>query len=736
VDNKGHLPWHVWVSDFWVKGYKGYTGELREEGLRLGETLKSMLEQKRFKKLDSVWDRCLFLMKMDKWRQTEKQVEALIFDIIDASLKRRRIEDANMHAEDYLHSQQQHHIFSKRGLCGWLCWPCRLFYYLLCCRCCRKKKIEDGKAKKKSPIPKRRGVDFLQCCKVCWMCLKACILADLPQRPLPRHKRPNPYLQESFQRQTQAKRSPEANDNVLGARVRSKNLKEMTLEEHAKEAAAIEEDMIAKKMNDAENQKKRDLHHLMAILSQTDEFVREVEHCGGILDTDSMFWCYSWEFTLLIQKMLTVLVCSLAPKEQAQQVMSACMFFQVIVLIMCVDLEPFEMNLLNDVEMAMDIFMLYIVILAQLDWSRGLQVVSSGMIFISIAPLVMRMLLPSLPPDKEFDKAGNVVPVPKRPNVIELAVFVDHMGPNGMRRLKTVQRRIKKRFMQIHATQEEREEAAQELIKEKKIEKKRQAEYLGPTMRERIVELPKTLRGPVEAVAKVGWARIAWPSNFTAVHLAANAGHVEAINILHELGAVLTTADQWSLTPIDYAEQGGHDEVVRRIRELDDDAVVQRLPTRSRAGKAAKQLNSNNAMSNNFQDADAEPSPEKIGQPLEDREGERRPLMWEPPPKSPMSKKSRRDRDRGVVTSNGNVNVRGQVLKRDKQLPEHMAQRMSVWNEPGVQELMHKEVHGYNAPPESLLKQPSRTLSASGRARERPDRSERIKPTMSAPLVK
>lgn len=761
VNRKGHLPWHIFVSDFWVKGYKGYESNLRDEALHLGEYIRPLLQRGKIDKLHDMWDRCIFMTKIDKWHQTEKLVETSIFNIIDSSIKRRKIKDANASLE-HIH-KKDHRIFRcpKRG-------PC---YYLLCCGGCSKKKTvvkpsEAKKSNKKSCLGKCLS-RLCFCCKLCLRCCRICFMADLPSRPLPRHKRPNPYLQDDFlEKKVPMKRANEvvAGSPKIGAIARDKGYREMTLEDHAKEAQIIHEELTQAKLKNAAMQKKHDLHQLLHLLAATDEFVREVEHCGGILDHTSMFWCYSWEFILLVQKILTVLVSSLAPENQAQQVMSACMFFQLIVLIMCVDLEPFEWNVLNDIEIVLDLCMLYMVILAQLDWSLSLQVVSTGMVVIAITPLTLRMLLPSLPPGDVFDDQGHVVHAPKKArHVVELAVFCEALGVPGMRKLKRAQRRFKRKYLLTHGTQDQREEAAAQAQKEKKKQKK---EIVEPTMRERIEKLPKTLKGPVEAVAKVGWTKISWPSNFSAAHLAANAGSTEAIQILHELKADLTTMDQWELTPLDYAEQGGFDDVLKLIRYLSPNATQLRSATRARGANAAKQLAS--ARNGNGVSEDASPNPMKIGQSVDDSENESQPLVSNevgleadvallqqgtPLRASSSSRRGRPDRspkhrshagergERGVVTGRGNTNVRGHVVKPGKLLPEHHAQRMSLWQEHGVQELMHKEVHGFHAEPDSLLKPTTniRNTSAGGVSRHgngrghSEGRSVRTRANMSAP---
>merc|ERR1712194_587637 len=44
--------------------------------------------------------------------------------------------------------------------------------------------------------------------------------------------------------------------------------------------------------------------------------------------------------------------------------------------------------------------------------------------------------------------------------------------------------------------------------------------------------LSPELKQVLEKVVKVGWGNIGWPSNFTAMHLAAKCGHVGAVDLL------------------------------------------------------------------------------------------------------------------------------------------------------------------------------------------------------------
>ncbi len=52
----------------------------------------------------------------------------------------------------------------------------------------------------------------------------------------------------------------------------------------------------------------------------------------------------------------------------------------------------------------------------------------------------------------------------------------------------------------------------------------------------------------------------------TAVMLAAGGGLVEAIRALAQLGADVTQSDDEGKTPLQYAEEGGHDDAVAWLR--------------------------------------------------------------------------------------------------------------------------------------------------------------------------
>jgi len=74
--------------------------------------------------------------------------------------------------------------------------------------------------------------------------------------------------------------------------------------------------------------------------------------------------------------------------------------------------------------------------------------------------------------------------------------------------------------------------------------------------------LTKPLQKAIETVLEVGWGNVEWPSNFTAMHLAAKVGTVESIELLVAAGAEITIADDWRLTPLDYAAQANRTEII------------------------------------------------------------------------------------------------------------------------------------------------------------------------------
>eukprot|EP00435_Cladocopium_sp_Y103_P002323 s2808_g1.t1 len=79
-------------------------------------------------------------------------------------------------------------------------------------------------------------------------------------------------------------------------------------------------------------------------------------------------------------------------------------------------------------------------------------------------------------------------------------------------------------------------------------------------------DMKPALSKAVASVLNKGWDGVSWPSNFSAVHVAAKIGDVTAIDILAEVGADLALQDQWKLTPIDYAAQSGNHEAVAALQ--------------------------------------------------------------------------------------------------------------------------------------------------------------------------
>jgi len=80
--------------------------------------------------------------------------------------------------------------------------------------------------------------------------------------------------------------------------------------------------------------------------------------------------------------------------------------------------------------------------------------------------------------------------------------------------------------------------------------------------------LTSTLRQGIEAVVRHGWERwsLSWPSGFSPLHQAAQEGHSKAVDLLVAARADVAAMDDWQLTPLDYAVQGGHEHVIASLQ--------------------------------------------------------------------------------------------------------------------------------------------------------------------------
>merc|ERR1711988_2084764 len=85
------------------------------------------------------------------------------------------------------------------------------------------------------------------------------------------------------------------------------------------------------------------------------------------------------------------------------------------------------------------------------------------------------------------------------------------------------------------------------------------------------MELPEgltpMLKSAVEAVVVNGWSSVNWPENFNALHLAAQSGHLRAIELLVKAEGDLQARDNQGHQPLDYA-MGKYDELANRIRQM------------------------------------------------------------------------------------------------------------------------------------------------------------------------
>jgi len=93
-----------------------------------------------------------------------------------------------------------------------------------------------------------------------------------------------------------------------------------------------------------------------------------------------------------------------------------------------------------------------------------------------------------------------------------------------------------------------------------------------PDLEQRLEEMiakggqPNSLVQAIRTVLEVGWENIDWPMNFSAMHLAAQSGNLEAVELLVACNGDLTLADDCHLLPLDYAVQGNKEDVIRYIQ--------------------------------------------------------------------------------------------------------------------------------------------------------------------------
>lgn len=90
-----------------------------------------------------------------------------------------------------------------------------------------------------------------------------------------------------------------------------------------------------------------------------------------------------------------------------------------------------------------------------------------------------------------------------------------------------------------------------------------------------------------EAVLRRGWSRLKWPHDFTALHLAAKFGRLDAVSFLLEASAApaLSVRDHKSRLPLDYARSSGNMEVVELLEaSMRSTSIVSTSPRVDRIG--------------------------------------------------------------------------------------------------------------------------------------------------------
>jgi len=222
-------------------------------------------------------------------------------------------------------------------------------------------------------------------------------------------------------------------------------------------------------------------------------------------------------------------------------------------------------------------------------------------------PILLCLVVPPLHDDEEFDDDGNVIhKVVGHGEMVATAEFAEALGAKGMKMFRRAQRRIRKQLAEkkmadakyrpkkvrdadVGQAQDNagkvtngpmgRWQSASTKIRKSGnnaagdgysdsgsgsgAEAEEEEEPEQPALirldknevMTKLKKLDKTLRAPVETVLQVGWGGIAWPSNFTAAHLAATHGSIDALEILANAKADLSVRDDWGRTALDYANQ-------------------------------------------------------------------------------------------------------------------------------------------------------------------------------------
>jgi len=65
-DSKGRQPWHISISECWVKDFRGYSSDLRKEAITLREFLRKVIDKG--VEPHKVWEHCVFMTRMEKWK--------------------------------------------------------------------------------------------------------------------------------------------------------------------------------------------------------------------------------------------------------------------------------------------------------------------------------------------------------------------------------------------------------------------------------------------------------------------------------------------------------------------------------------------------------------------------------------------------------------------------------------------------------------------------------------------
>jgi len=121
-----------------------------------------------------------------------------------------------------------------------------------------------------------------------------------------------------------------------------------------------------------------------------------------------------------------------------------------------------------------------------------------------------------------------------------------------------------------------------EKLRERTVRERRAQDALnlaGPSL-DLPDDLTPTLRTGLEAVLQLGWKELTWPRGFTALHLAAQSGHLMAVQILLEkvegVAEDINRVDERGRRAIDYATESNHTAVAEYLENFDPSTLKEK----------------------------------------------------------------------------------------------------------------------------------------------------------------